>query len=406
MRSPDRRALDLWNGRGGAAGTAPDGRRCHVVRVLMVTDTYAPARNGVAMWVSLSVRELRARGHEVGVLTYAHDRRAPGQPGMYELPAWAGLDPDFKVAPVLSGLPPALDGREWDIVHVHHPILLGPKGVDLGHAIGAKVVFTCHSVYTDYLDEYYWGAGRFLRPRVERNTARIVSACDLAFAPSSRVVAWLDEIGAETRVEVLEAPGDTDRIRCVPRAEARRALGLADEPVAVYVGRIADEKRVEPLLDEFALSLRTVPDAVIALAGGGRRLGPVRRAASRGALDGHVRVLGAVNGEDLSLWYSAADICVSASRSETGPLTVVEAMACGTPTVSLRAPGFCDRVVDGVNGLLAEDRPGDLGAAMARVLGDPALRATLARGAAEAAPRYTPGAVTDRMVAMYEDVLA
>lgn len=372
----------------------------------MVTDTYAPARNGVAMWVSLSVRELRARGHEVGVLTYAHDRRRPGEPGTFEMPAWAGLDPDFKVAPVLTGLPPAVAAQRWDVVHVHHPILLGPKGVDFAERTGAKLAFTCHSVYTDYLDEYYWGVGGFLKPRLERDTAALVNRCDLAFAPSSRVVGWLRDLGVRTRVEALEAPADTDRIRCIERGTARAALGLGEEPLALYVGRIADEKRVEPLLDEFAVAARSVPDARIALAGSGRRLAAVRRRAARPALAGRVRVLGAVNGEDLSLWYSAADIAVSASRSETGPLTVVEAMACHTPAVSLRAPGFVDRIDDGVNGLLAEDRPGALGGAMARVLGDRSLRARLAEGAAAAAPRYTPGAVTDRMVQMYEDLLA
>ena len=112
-----------------------------------------------------------------------------------------------------------------------------------------------------------------------------------------------------------------------------------------------------------------------------------------------------LGGDELGLWYSAADISVSASRSETGPLTVVEAMACGCPTVSLRAPGFEDRIVDGVNGLLAQDRPGALAEAMGRVLTDPALQKRLAEGSLASAPRYTPAANADRILAMYGDIL-
>ena len=376
------------------------------VRILMVTDTYAPARNGVAMWVALSVRELRSRGHEVEVLTYAHDRRHPGEPGLYELPAWIGLDPDFKVAPILSGLPSDMDGKRWDIVHVHHPILLGPRGVDLGRRCGAKVVFTCHSVYTDYLDEYYWGLGRFLKPGLNASTARFVDSCDLALAPSTRVARWLRESGATARIEMLEAPADTQRIRCMSRSEARAALGLGDEPLGIYVGRIADEKRVEALVEEFAVTSSMVPGARLVLAGRGVKVSAVRRRAERLGLAGRVRLLGAVGGDELSLWYSAADICVSASRSETGPLTVVEAMACGTPTVALRAPGFEDRIVDGVNGMLAQDRPGALGEAMAGVLADPALQARLADGALDSAPRYTPAVNSERLLSMYEGLLA
>lgn len=373
----------------------------------MVTDTYAPARNGVAMWVSLSVRELLARGHEVEVLTYAHDRRQPGAETIYELPAWVGLDSDFKVAPILSGLPRAMDGKKWDIVHVHHPILLGPRGVDLGRQCRAKVVFTCHSVYTDYLDEYYWGLGRFMKPMLNASTARFVNSCDLALAPSTRVKRWLRESGAVARIETLEAPADTDRIRCIEQRAARASLGLDPAaPLAIYVGRIADEKRVESLVDEFAVTAAMVPGSTLALAGRGVKVAAVRRRARRFGLDQRVRLLGPVGGDELSMWYSAADICVSASRSETGPLTVVEAMACGTPTVALRAPGFEDRIVDRVNGLLAPDRPGALGEAMARVLADRPLRNRLAEGALASAPRYTPAVNSERLISMYEDLLA
>ena len=119
----------------------------------------------------------------------------------------------------------------------------------------------------------------------------------------------------------------------------------------------------------------------------------------------HLRVLSALDGEQLGLWYSAADIHVSASRSETGPLTVVEAMACGTPTVAFRAPGFEDRVESGVNGILVEDRPGALGEGMAAVLCDEGMLERLRQGALDRAPRYTVDAVTDRLVGMYERVL-
>ena len=375
------------------------------MRILMVTNTYAPARNGVAVWAALSVRELRRRGHDVDVLTYAHERRPSNEPGVIELPAWAGLDRDFKVAPVVTGLPEALRDRSYEIVHVHHPILLGPAGVALGRAWGAKVAFTCHSVYSDYLDEYYWGAGRFLKPGLARRTGAFANRCDVAFAPSNRVAGWLRGCGARCRIERLEPPADTERVRCAPRADARAALGLDERPVVFYVGRIADEKRVGVLVAEFAATLEKVPDALLVLGGAGRREHTVARDVRRRGLQASVRPLGAVDAETLSLWYAAADVCASASRSETGPLTVVEAMACGCPSVALRAPGFEDRIVDGECGLLVEDRPGAIGEALARVLLDMPLRARLSAGALRRSSLYTPEAGTDRLVAVYRDML-
>jgi glycosyltransferase involved in cell wall biosynthesis len=118
-----------------------------------------------------------------------------------------------------------------------------------------------------------------------------------------------------------------------------------------------------------------------------------------------VRFYGPSAGGELGAWYSAADIHVSASASETGPLTVVEAMACGTPTIAFRGPGFEDRVIDGVNGLLPDRTPGALGAAMAAVLSDPSLRERLSQGAVSRAERYTPVKAVDELESCYSGLL-
>ncbi len=373
--------------------------------ILMVTDTYAPARNGVATWVSGMVRDLRARSHDCEILTYAHERRRPGPEVVYELPAWFGVDPDFKVAPILSGLPEELEESRWDVVHVHHPVFLGPPGVGLARRRGAKVVFTCHSVYTDYLDEYALGLAKPLKSVLARRVAAFANRCDVVLAPSTHVGRWLRDLGVDVPIELVEAPADTRRVVPVPRQEARARLGLASERVALFVGRISEEKRVDLLVREFAVAAARVPDAVLVLAGVGGRANAVRRGARALGLDSRVRLLGGLDGEELGTWYSAAECVVSASASETGPLTVVEAMACGTPSVSFHAPGFEDRVIDGVNGVLAEERAGALGEALASLLGDEELRRRMSVAASERAARYTSDAVTDRLLEVYGGLL-
>jgi glycosyltransferase involved in cell wall biosynthesis len=372
------------------------------MRVLMVTNTYAPARNGVAMWVALSVRELRARGHEVEVLTYRHARREPGDPGIHEAPAAFGIDPDFRVSLFPPSLPETLTDRTWDVVHVHHPILLGPAGVRLAKDRGAKVCATFHSLYSDYFDEYYWGLGRPLKARFDARVERFANSCDVVFAPSSRVERWLRERDVTASVVRVEPPADGSRIQPCSRAAARARLALDERPIAFYVGRVADEKRVGVLVDEFASARDAMPDgAMLVIGGSGRRLPDVQRQIRRLGLADCVRTLGPVAVEDLGLWYSAADVCTSASRSETGPLTVVEAMSCGCPCVALQAPGFEDRITDGDDGVLVPDEPGRLGAGIAAVLGDRALRERLAAGARLASLGRTASATTEHLLSVY-----
>jgi len=379
------------------------------MRILIVTDIYSPARNGVAIWNALTVRELRARGHEVQVLTYRHSRRAAGDPavtGVHEIAAPLILDPDFRIGPAWGRLPASVRDAQWDVIHVHHPLFIGPAAARLARKTGAKLVFTCHMVYTDYLDEYAWGIGTFLKPWLTAAVRRFADSCDAVLVPASSVVRWMHDIGVTARVELFEAPADTRRIERVSRAEARAALGLGDRPVALYVGRIADEKRVQELVREFTSAMPAGSRALLALGGTGHRTPAVRHEVEHCAVPGCVRILGALDADDLSLWYSAADVFVSASRAETGPLTLVEAMSCGCPSVSYDTSGFEDRVTDGYNGLLAEDHPGALGTAIHAVLEDPELRARLSAGALVAAQDHTPAAATDRLLTVYGSLFA
>jgi glycosyltransferase involved in cell wall biosynthesis len=193
----------------------------------------------------------------------------------------------------------------------------------------------------------------------------------------------------------------------MPRDAARATLGLGpDERVVLYVGRISKEKRVDRLVEEFALAARGVPGARLVLAGDGDQAPAVRSRARVLGVDDAVTALPGLDGETLGAWYSAADVLTSGSQSETGPLIVVEAMACGTPSVAYDAPGFEDRIDDGVNGLLVPRERGALGAGLARVLGDHELRERLAAGAVGRAKQYTPATVIGRLEACYAGLVA
>lgn len=185
------------------------------VDILMVTNTYPPARNGVAAWSGASVRDLRLAGHRAEVLTFAHHAREVGREGIHEIPAWVGAERDFRVAPVPRRLPAAVE-RPWDVVHVHHPVFLGPAGLALARRHDSPCVFTCHSRYTDYLGDYYLGLGRPFTPLLARRVARFASLCDATLVPSTAIARWLEHWGATGRIEMVGVPADTTRIPSFP----------------------------------------------------------------------------------------------------------------------------------------------------------------------------------------------
>jgi glycosyltransferase involved in cell wall biosynthesis len=179
-------------------------------------------------------------------------------------------------------------------------------------------------------------------------------------------------IGVPEQYRVL-APGVVDRHR-PDRAEARRRLGLpANAPVLAYVGRLAAVKRPDRLRAIIGMVRDEIPDAVLAVCGGGSRAEELHGVAG-------VHLLGWR--PDVETVYAAADIAVLASDNEGTPLSLIEAARAGVPAVAPRVGSVPEVVADGETGLLA---PAD-GAALARqvlaLLRDPALRQRLGAAAA------------------------
>ena len=151
------------------------------------------------------------------------------------------------------------------------------------------------------------------------------------------------------------------------------------EPTVVAVARLAPVKRFELLLTAVAQARRTVPDARLRIIGDGP-LRPELEAWIRAHdAEGWATVLGHVTRGQLRDEYRRAWVVGSASLAEGWGLSLTEGAACGTPAVATDISGHRCSVVDGTTGILAPES--ELGAALARVLGDDDLRRRLGTAA-------------------------
>ena len=116
---------------------------------------------------------------------------------------------------------------------------------------------------------------------------------------------------------------------------------------------------------------------------------------------------GMLHREDLRDALRANDVFVTASRSENMPVSVIEAMACGLPVVSVRAKGIPEIVNHGENGILVEpDRPEELGAAIVQLFSSPRELQKKSRASRKLANRYSHKNMTEAMVGLYEKTIA
>lgn len=195
---------------------------------------------------------------------------------------------------------------------------------------------------------------------------------------------------ADPRKIHVATPGvDQELFRPRDRAASRERIGLPlDRPIVLLVGRAVPLKGGEVLLRGLAgIAAERRPDTIVVggETGGEAQARLLELARALGVAEA-VRFVGSVRQEELTFYYGAADIVAAPSHYESYGLAALEAQACGRAVVASRVGGLPSVVREGVTGLLTT--PGDseaLGAAILRLLEDPALADGLGQAGAEAA---------------------
>jgi glycosyltransferase involved in cell wall biosynthesis len=234
----------------------------------------------------------------------------------------------------------------------------------------------------------------------------VIERADAFVAVSRRIREELLAAGAPP-LSIWDIPNgvDTDRFSPAQASEkemTRRALGLPQGPLAVFVGRLAPEKGVDVLVRAWPQLLGRVPGARLCIVGTGSEE-PRLRALAR-ALHVEESVLFAGGASNAAPHTRAADLAVLPSRSEGMPVALLEAMSCAVPVVATRVGGSAEVLEQGVTGtLVPPDRPAAIAEAMAEVFlgGRAAARRAEASRAYELA-HHSIRAVTDRYLALYE----
>lgn len=292
----------------------------------IVTETYPPEVNGVALTVQSMEQGLRARGHQVSVVRPRRaDRGAPHELLVADarLPRYPGLR---------FGLPATLRLlRHWR-AHRPHAVYVateGPLGwsaVQAARRLAIPVATGFHTRFDRYLRDY--GAGA-LEPLAFAWLRRFHNRSDATLVPTRELVSRLEAQHFENVVHLPRAV-DTRRYSPVHRDRALRASWGADDDalVALHVGRLAPEKNVELAIAAFRRIQAVRGDARFVLVGDG----PSRSALERAHPD--LIFCGLQRGDAVARHYASGDLFLFPSRTETFGNVTLEALACGVPTVA------------------------------------------------------------------------
>jgi len=379
------------------------------VRIALFTNNYLPFCGGVTISVETLRRGLESSGHEAWVFG---PRLAGAEDVSVKVVRYPSIPvatyPEFALAvPYSRRIDRLVTALDFDVIHAHHPFLLGPAARRLARRNRRPLVFTYHTRYEKYAHYVPLPLG-LVQAAALRISAGFAAQADAVLAPSAVIRDELHARGVRAPIAVVPTGVDLDRFRPGDRAAARRRLGVGDaEPLVLYVGRLDREKSVDRVLLAFERVASTLPAAQLVLVGQGTETQRLRRMAEALPVAERIRFLGLRPHHSLVECYQAADVFLFASETETQGLVLAEAAASGLPAVAVDAPG-CDEVVrDGDTGILTKGDPAALAEAVIGLLLDPERRRAMARRAREIAERlFDVRLQVDRTLAVYADAVA
>jgi phosphatidylinositol alpha 1,6-mannosyltransferase len=373
------------------------------VRIGIIAESFPPDVNGVANSVLRVAEHLVARGHEPLVV-------APQPAGSAVAGGGQVADGGYPVRRVPSvplpgyrtfrlGLGSAairrwLTEHQAELVHLASPFVLGARGLLTARQLRLPTVAVYQTDVPGYARAYRLGAAA--EAAAWRWVRRIHNAADRTLAPSTASAERLRAHGIE-RVWLWGRGVDCQRFNPAHRSESlRRSLAPHGEVLVGYVGRLANEKRVDLLAP-----IAGQPGTRLIIVGGGPAEERLRK-----VMPGAV-FLGQHRGERLARIFASLDVFVHSGCHETFGQTIQEAAASGLPVVAPAVGGPIDLVDDGITGYLVP--PGDAAAlarAAARLVADPRARAAQGRAARQRVLARSWAAVGDALLGHYEEVLA
>ena len=379
------------------------------MQIVMMTNTYLPMVGGVSRSVAGFTEACRAAGHQVLVVAPTFLDQPPSEEGVVRLPAIQRFHgSEFSVGLPLPGtLLPMLERFRPDIIHAHHPFLLGDTALRSAAHFNVPAVFTHHTMYEQYT-HYLPGDSPAMRQFAAALATEFANLCDHVIAPSRSIADILRSRGVRVPITAIATGIAFERFSAGQGSRGRAACGVPPGARVVgHVGRLAVEKNLPFLAGAVARVLQAQPDAWFLVVGSGPAAAEVRLACLAAGVDDRLRLTGTLDNQELADAYAAMDVFAFASLSETQGLVLAEAMASGTPVAAIDAPGARDVVVDGMNGrLLAEPDEAAFAAAVAELLDLPAARrADYRREARATAAALAMPACAGQVLRLYESLL-
>lgn len=330
------------------------------MRIALMTNNYKPMMGGVPISIERLAKGLEALGHQVTIFAPTY-REQQEEENVFRYSTCLNhfIGGIVLPNPFDSRIEEEFKKNTYDVIHVHHPVLIGRTAVYLSRKYNIPLAFTYHTRYEQYLRCYTGNFMKFDGIMIGWMRA-FLKHCDFVFAPTAGMRQYLiNQCRVEPRKTGILPTGIEQQNFMVSSAggdEIRRQYGAEGMPMLLTVSRMAHEKNVTFLLESLARvkALYGRPFRVL-MAGDGPDRESLGKYSVRLGLEDTVVFTGSIPNDRIAPYFKGADGFIFASKTETQGIVVLEAFAGAAPVIAVRATGVEDLVEDGVNGILTKE---------------------------------------------------
>ncbi|WP_428308077.1 glycosyltransferase [Lacipirellula sp.] len=379
------------------------------MRIAMFTNTYLPHVGGVARSVSTYEEEFRRRGHDVRVIAPQFEGAEESTEFVLRIPAIQHFNgSDFSVQlpqPLL--ISDYLDEFQPQLIHSHHPFLLGDSALRAAWTRRLPLVFTHHTLYEQYTRYVPLDSEALQRVAIQMAT-EYCNLCTHVIAPSESIAELLVQRQVTQPISAIPTGIDLDRFGNGDGRRMRERYNIAADALVIgHVGRLAGEKNLAYLARAVGYFLAKHPDAYWLVVGSGEAAADIEQTVGELADAKQLVMAGSHTGQDLVDAYTAMDLFAFSSQSETQGMVLAEAMAARTPVVALDGPGVRD-VLNDVTGrmLPANATEVTFADALREISHDRAALARRGDIARQSIRSFGLDVCADRILELYESLVA
>ena len=386
------------------------------MRIGLFTDTYPPFINGVSTSVLMLKQGLEKLGHEVYVVTvndesFSHKE----EDGILKIPSFPIGLMNFRQ----TGIYPIKAFniiKKWklDIIHSHTEFSIGTFARLISKQLNIPLVHTYHTMYEEYI--YYITKGYFNSASKKLVEYLTLFLCDKTIdeliVPTEKTKElFKDKYKVKRDVYVIPSGIDTTRFykENIDKNEIinlKKDLGLKKTDfIVLYVGRIAKEKSIDFLINNFNSVLKRIPKAKMIIVGDGPDIKDLIDLTRKKGLENKIIFTGKAPWTDVPKYYSLCDLFVTASKTETQGLTVIEAMGASKPVVAIRDESFELMITDKKDGLFFDDEKSYVDM-IYEVYKNKKLRDEISFNARLTADKYSPYNYAKNVLKVYDKVIS